>query len=74
METSSEYKEHVELDGLTRFIHLGLMVFGILALITGFFAGDYKTLRHLGFSFHKWFGIGLAAFVVLRLWHGFSGP
>jgi len=66
--------DRMELDGLTRFIHLGLMVFGILALMTGFLAGDYKHQQHLGFSFHRWFGIGLAAFVALRLWHGFSGP
>jgi len=69
-----EYQNHRELDGLTRFVHLGLMVFGVLALITGFFAGDYKHLQHVGFSFHKWFGIGLAIFLALRLWHGFSGP
>jgi cytochrome b len=74
METSSEHQERPELDGTTRFIHLGLMVFGILALITGFFAGDYKHPHHVGFSFHKWFGVGLATFLALRLWHGFSGP
>jgi cytochrome b len=74
MEPSPEYKDRIALDGLTRFIHLGLMILGILALITGFFAGDYKTLRHLGFSYHKWFGIGLATFLALRVWHGFTGP
>ncbi|MCX5891240.1 MAG: cytochrome b/b6 domain-containing protein [Deltaproteobacteria bacterium] len=74
MAPSPEYQERVELDGFTRFIHLGLTVFGLLALITGFFAGDYKHPHHAGFSFHKWFGIGLATFLALRLWHGFTGP
>lgn len=74
MARSPEYQDRMELDGLTRFIHLGLTVFGLLALITGFFAGDYKDPHHAGFSFHKWFGIGLATFLALRLWHGFLGP
>jgi cytochrome b561 len=65
-------QDRMELDGFTRFIHLGLMVFGLLALMTGFLAEDYKHQQHLGFSFHKWFGIGLAACIALRLWHGFS--
>lgn len=34
--------ENRDLDNLTRFIHLGLTVFGILALISGLWAGDYK--------------------------------
>ncbi len=74
MGTTPEHQERLELEGTTRFIHLGLMAFGILALVTGFFAGDYKHQHHLGFSFHKWFGIGLASFLALYLWHGFSGP
>jgi cytochrome b561 len=74
MTISPRSQDRMELDVLTRFIHLGLMVFGLLALITGFLAEDYKYQQHLGFSFHRWFGIGLAAFVTLRFWHGFSGP
>jgi cytochrome b561 len=67
-------QDRIEFDGFTRFIHLGLMVFGLLALMTGFLAEDYKHQQHLGFSFHKWFGISLFAFVALRLWHGLAGP
>jgi cytochrome b len=51
-----------------------MIVFGLLALLTGFLAGDYKTSRHLGFGVHRWLGISLAAFLALRLWHGFWGP
>ncbi len=74
MTSSSSSQDRIELDGFTRFIHLGLMVFGLLALMTGFLAEDYKYQQHMGFSFHRWFGIGLTTFVALRLWHGFSGP
>ena len=54
--------ERNDLDDLTRFIHLGLTVFGILALITGLWAGDYKRAHHLGFSVHKWLGLTLSLF------------
>ena len=37
--------ESSDLDDLTRFIHLGLTVFGILALLTGLWAGDYKRVH-----------------------------
>jgi len=66
--------ERDDLDDLTRFIHLGLTVFGILALITGLWAGDYKRAHHLGFSVHKWLGLTLSFFLVWRIWHGFFGP
>jgi cytochrome b len=74
MTSSPRSQDRLALDGFTVFIHLGLMVFGILALMTGFLAEDYKYQQRLGFSFHKWFGLGLAVFVALRLWHGLAGP
>lgn len=66
--------ERCDLDDLTRFIHLGLTVFGILALLTGLWAGDYKRAQHLGFSAHKWLGLTLSFFMAWRIWHGFYGP
>ena len=66
--------ERNDLDDLTRFIHLGLTVFGILALITALWAGDYKRVHHLGFSVHKWLGLTLSFFLVWRIWLGFYGP
>ena len=63
-----------ELDELTRVIHVGLTIFGVLALLTGLLAGDYKRLHHLGFSLHKWLGLTLSFFVAWRLWQGFYGP
>jgi cytochrome b len=63
-----------DLDDLTRFIHLGLTVFGVLALITSLWAGDYKRLHHLGFSIHKWLGLTLSFLMAWRIWHGFYGP
>ncbi|MCK9378098.1 MAG: cytochrome b/b6 domain-containing protein [Syntrophobacterales bacterium] len=64
----------IDLDELSRVIHLGLVVFGILALLTGFLAEDYKRASHFGFSLHKWLGLTLAFFMAWRLWHGLFGP
>ncbi len=66
--------ETQNLDALTRFIHLGLAVFGLLALLAGLLAGDYKRAHHLGFSVHKWLGLTLSFFMAWRLWLGFYGP
>jgi cytochrome b len=66
--------ESQDLDDLTRFIHLGLAVFGLLALLTGLLAGDYKRAHHLAFSVHKWLGLSLSFFMAWRLWQGFYGP
>jgi cytochrome b len=74
MTEAPQPSERNDLDDLTRFIHLGLTVFGILALITGLWAGDYKRVHHLGFSIHKWLGLTLAFFIAWRIWHGFFGP
>jgi cytochrome b len=63
-----------DLDDITRFIHLGLTVFGILALITGLWADDYKRAHHLGFSVHKWLGLTLSFFLAWRGWQGLFGP
>ncbi len=61
------------LDDITRLIHLGLTVFGILAMVTGLWAGDYKRFHHLGFSLHKWLGLTLSFFMAWRIWNGFWG-
>jgi cytochrome b len=63
-----------ELENIARVIHLGLTLFGISAWATGFLAGDYKRMEHLGFSTHSWLGIGFAFFLVLRIGYGFCGP
>jgi cytochrome b len=62
------------LDPIARFIHLGLMIFGVLAWLTGDWAGSYKHPRHLGFTIHSWLGIGTAVFMGLRLCYGLVGP
>jgi cytochrome b561 len=63
-----------KLDGLTIFLHFGLMVFGTLVWVTSFGAGDYKKMEHFWFSVHKWLGAGTALFVGARLWYGVAGP
>jgi cytochrome b len=73
MTSATDQPKPSDLDDLTRFIHLGLTILGILALLTGLAAGDYKRAHHLGFSLHKWLGLSLAGFVFFRLWLGFYG-
>lgn len=62
-----------ELDSFTIFLHAGLMTFGVLSWLTGYMAGDYKKLHHFWFSVHRWLGVGAAAFVAARLFHGLCG-
>jgi cytochrome b len=63
-----------ELDIFTRIIHLGLMLFGLLAWLASIWAGDYKRVHHPGFTVHSWLGLGLAFFIALRLLYGVLGP
>jgi len=61
-------------DAATRLIHLLLALFGIAALISGQFAGDYRRAAHPGFDMHQWIGLGLALTLTLRMVWGFVGP
>ncbi len=63
-----------ELGPFAILIHLGLLAFGLTALLTGLLAGDYKRMMHPGFTVHSWLGMGLAAFACLRLITGIAGP
>ncbi len=74
MPDSPTSSEREELDGLTIFLHAGLMVLGVLAWLSGEWAGDYKKVHHLGFTIHKSFGISLSFFMILRIFYGFFGP
>jgi cytochrome b len=66
--------EPEELDQVTRALHFGLAALGLLAWLTGQFAGDYKKMSHPGFTIHSWLGITLSLFVLLRLLYGLYGP
>jgi cytochrome b len=74
MEWTIKNSKSEELDSFTIFLHFGLMMFGVLAWLTGDWAGDYKKVSHLGFTVHKMLGVGTALFVAARLFHGFCGP
>ena len=63
-----------DLDVFSRVIHLGILVPGLSAWLTGELAGDFEKAKHLGFTVHKWLGITLAVFVCLRLIYGLLGP
>lgn len=74
MPDTLSYSSETRLDGFTVAVHLGMMLFGILAWISGDGAGDYKHLHHSGFALHRWLGMATAACVGLRLLYGLWGP
>lgn len=61
-------------DAGTRLIHLALVLFGIAALVSGQFAGDYRRESHTGFDIHRWLGLAMALAVAVRIAWGFAGP
>jgi cytochrome b len=74
MNTDSDIQRKDDLDVFARFIHLGMLTFGLLAYLASGWAEDYEKAQHLGFTVHKWLGILLAAFIALRLIYGIIGP
>ena len=61
-------------DAPTRLIHLLLAVFGVAALVSGQFAGDYRRPAHPGFDIHRWIGLAMAGALALRVAWGLAGP
>jgi cytochrome b561 len=61
-------------DAPTRLIHLLLAVFGIAALVSGQFAGDYRRALHPGYDLHRFIGLGMALALFLRIVWGLAGP
>jgi len=61
-------------DAPTRAIHFALAAFGIAAVVSGQFAGDYRHPVHPGFSVHRWIGIGMGAALLARMLWGITGP
>ena len=74
MEPHSRIAKRNELDVFSRIIHLGILIPGVAAWLTGELAGDFEKIEHLGFTVHKWIGITMAVFVCLRLIYGIIGP
>jgi cytochrome b len=74
MTTESDISRKADLDVFARFIHLGMLTFGLLAYLASGWAEDYEKAQHFGFTVHKWLGILLASFVALRLIYGIIGP
>lgn len=72
--THAEPLAQDEIDPSIRLIHLALVVGGGAALISGQFAGDYRSAEHIGFDIHRWCGIDMAGAVALRWLWGFAGP
>jgi len=74
MEDQAKHTEEGALGFTTTLVHLGLLVCGIAALISGLQAGDYKKIEHFGFTLHSWIGLAGAFFVLLRVVLGVVGP
>jgi cytochrome b len=74
MERRNTDKQDTGLGPFALLVHLGLLVFGLAAAGTGLLADDYKKAVHGGFTIHSWIGMGLAAFMALRLATGLVGP
>jgi cytochrome b len=74
MSTETELSTRNDLDVFARVIHLGLLIFGVLGLLSGEWAEDYEKIKHLGFTIHSWLGMGLALFIFFRLIYGLIGP
>lgn len=67
------------LDVTTRFLHLGLAVFGIWAWLIGSGwigagARDYDHVDHFWYLQHRWVGITFSVFLLLRILWGLIGP
>ena len=67
-------RNEIHIDRVTRIIHMGLLIFGVLAWLTGDWAEDFEKGGHLGFTIHSWLGIGLSVSVLLRIIYGIVGP
>ncbi|MDH3979207.1 MAG: cytochrome b/b6 domain-containing protein [Gammaproteobacteria bacterium] len=63
-----------ELDVTTRIIHLGLVLFGITAWLSGELAEDVEEGETFGYNIHSWLGLALAVIIALRLVYGLVGP
>jgi cytochrome b len=74
MSYNNKHNEDTALGPVTRFLHLGLLSFGLASALSGLAAEDYKKAEHIGFAVHSWLGIGLAVFAGLRLITGIAGP
>ena len=67
------------LDRVTRFLHLGLAVFGVWAWLIGSGwigagASDYDHPDHSWFIQHRWVGITFTVFLFARILWGLVGP
>ena len=69
----------VPLDRVTRFLHLGLAVFGVWAWLIGSGligagAADYEQVDHSWYIQHRWVGITFSVFLFARIIWGVIGP
>lgn len=68
------YSQEQGTDGFIRICHLGMLLFGITAWLTGDAADDYKNIMHVWFTRHGWIGMGLASSFLLYILYCTFGP
>ncbi|MEW6600706.1 MAG: cytochrome b/b6 domain-containing protein [Nitrospirota bacterium] len=61
-------------DVFIRICHLGMILFGVTAWLTGDAADDYKNITHVWFTRHGWVGMGLASSFLLYILYCTFGP
>ncbi len=74
MTDNTGLNDKTKLGPVAILIHLGLLIFGVAAGVTGLLAEDYKKAEPIGFTIHSWLGMGLAVFAGIRLLTGIIGP
>ncbi len=73
MDKGKSVFKKAKIDVTTRAIHVGIMIFGVAAYFTGDGAGDYKRVEYSGYTLHKWLGMGVSLFILLRIIYGLLG-
>ena len=63
-----------EIDGVSRVLHLALVMLGVAAWLSGDLAGEHERRTSLGFVIHSWLGMAAAVAVGLRIVWGVVGP
>lgn len=74
MKDNKEHTVEEGADGFVCLFHLGLILFGITAWLTGDAADDYKKYEHFWFTMHGWIGMGFALSICLYVFYGMIGP
>lgn len=74
MKANKTYSTEQGPDRFVRACHLGMILFGLTAWLTGDAADDYKKITHVWFTAHGWIGMGLGSSFLLYILYCTFGP